>query len=170
MSRVLRIWFGGALLLVALLMGTSFAHTLEMPAKLRYDGEHWVFIQQTLYQAFASVGGTIELAAILAALILAYLVRRYRASFLLVSLSAACLLIAFLGIWVFVTNPVNAEVRSWSLRAIPAYWPRWRTRWEYSHVARFALHFAAFCLITAARERVRPALPDGEDPRGSGAH
>lgn len=37
------------LALVALLMGTSFAHVLELPARMQYDGALYVTLQKTLY-------------------------------------------------------------------------------------------------------------------------
>ena len=39
--------YWAALVLVALLMGTSFAHTLEMPPKMRVDGSMRTTLQHT---------------------------------------------------------------------------------------------------------------------------
>jgi hypothetical protein len=47
-------------------MGTTLCHVLEMPAKMKLDGAVWMMLQQNLYRGFASVGGFIEIAAILA--------------------------------------------------------------------------------------------------------
>jgi hypothetical protein len=43
-------WRLVTLILVALTMGLSFAHALEMPAKLEYDAALYVTVQQTLYR------------------------------------------------------------------------------------------------------------------------
>jgi len=40
-----KIWRFLTLLLTALSLGTSFAHVLEIPAKLRYDGPLYVTLQ-----------------------------------------------------------------------------------------------------------------------------
>jgi hypothetical protein len=51
----LKIWRGITLMLAALLTGTTFEHTLEMPAKLKVDGPRWLTFQYTFYPAFASI-------------------------------------------------------------------------------------------------------------------
>jgi hypothetical protein len=162
-------WFFVTLVLASLLLGTSFAHTLEMPVKLRYDAEQWLLLQQTLYRYFASAGGVFELGAIITATVLAFLVRRDGRSLLLVSAGAACLAIAFFGIWLFVTNRVNIEVSGWTSQSIPADWSQWRSQWEYSHLARFVLHLCGFCTLVGALLRPSPvpvaAPPSQEDAR-----
>jgi hypothetical protein len=45
----LQIWGFITLLLVALLLGLSFAHVLERPAKMTYDGPLYVTLQRSLY-------------------------------------------------------------------------------------------------------------------------
>jgi hypothetical protein len=57
-------------------MGTTFGHTLERPAKMHIPGSLWMTIQQTLYPAFASIGGAIEMGTIITALVLAVLMRQ----------------------------------------------------------------------------------------------
>src|SRR5258706_12426505 len=71
-------WCVLSLTLAGLLMGTSFAHVLEMPAKLRYDGPLWLQAQHSLYRVYGSIGGAIEVAAIVAAAILAVVLRDWR--------------------------------------------------------------------------------------------
>jgi hypothetical protein len=136
--------------LAALLMGTSFAHTLEMPAKLRFTEEHWLQAQQNLYVAYARVGGVLEVSAIVAAALLAWFLRDWRPAMLTAVAGAACLAIAFLVVWVLITNRVNARVAFWTPSTLPDEWPRWRKRWEISHVARFALHLGGFTLLALA--------------------
>jgi hypothetical protein len=154
---LLRLWFLVTLVLTALLLGTSFAHTLEMPAKLQYDAAQWTWLQHTLYQAFASVGGPIELLAITSSLVLIFLLRGHRQSFRLAVIGALCLLVAFFGIWIFITNSVNAETAGWTIgQPIPPNWAQWRARWEYSHVARFVLHLLAQMTFIAALLALSP--------------
>lgn len=52
---LLRAWYFITLILPALLMGTSFAHTLEMPAKLAVYGLTCTMFQHTLYPFFAYI-------------------------------------------------------------------------------------------------------------------
>lgn len=80
----MKIWFFLTLTLTALLMRTSSAHTLEMPAKMNVDGQPWRTFQHTLYPYFAYVGAPVELGAIVASAVLSYLAsgaRRHDLSF-----------------------------------------------------------------------------------------
>ena len=143
-------WIAAVLTLAALLMGTTFAHVLEMPAKFKADSQHWVSYQNTLYRAFASVGGVLEIAAILGAAGLAWMLRGSGLAFLLAFFAALMLAIAFFGVWIFVTNPVNRRVAAWSEADAPQDWQHWRTQWEFSHAARFAMHLLAFVAMLFA--------------------
>jgi len=86
---VVKIWCLATLVLAALLMGTSFAHALEMPAKMRYDTDEWMHAQHTLYFAYARIGGMIEIAAILAAGALATFLHDWRPAMLTAVAGAA---------------------------------------------------------------------------------
>src|SRR4030095_15602806 len=100
---LIKLWFLVTLLLTALLLGTTFAHTLEIPAKLQYDGPLWTRLQRTLYSGFLWIGGPVELAAIVAASVLAFMLRHEHWSFLLAAAAALCLAVAFFGVWIFMT-------------------------------------------------------------------
>jgi hypothetical protein len=116
---LLKFWFLLTLLLTALLLGTTFAHTLEILAKLKYDASLWTHLQQTLYWAFAWIGGPIELAAILSSGALAFMLRGKSTSFWLAATATGCLALAFFVIWIFVTNAANTEVAKWTTQSIP---------------------------------------------------
>jgi hypothetical protein len=143
----LRIWYFVTLLLVGLLMGTSFGHTLEMPAKLRVDEQLWMTFQHTLYPYFAYAGAPIELGAIVTAAVLSFLVRRQDAAYYFALLGAACVTLAFFVVWLGFTNPVNAETAGWTASSIPSDWAQWRRQWEYSHAVRFGLHLIGFSAL-----------------------
>src|SRR4030095_8354778 len=136
----IHIWYFLTLSLTSLLMGTSFAHTLEMPAKMNVDGQLWRTFQHTLYPYFAYVGAPVEIGAIIATAVLPYLVRAHRPAFYLALAGTICLALAFFVVWLGFTNPVNAETAKWTADTIPADWADWRRQWGYSHLARFALH------------------------------
>ena len=87
----IQVWYFLTLTLTSLLMGTSFAHTLEMPAKMNVDGQLWRTFQHTLYPYFAYVGAPVEIGAIVASAILSYLVRAHRPAFYLALAGTICL-------------------------------------------------------------------------------
>lgn len=147
---LLKFWFLLTLLLSALLLGTTFAHVLEILAKRSYDASLWTHLQQTLYWAFAWIGGPVELAAILSSGALAFLLRGSATSFWLVATATGCLALAFFVIWIFITNAANTEILKWTDQSIPADWETWRRQWDLSHAARFVLHFAAFLALAGA--------------------
>jgi Domain of unknown function (DUF1772) len=138
------------LTLVALVLGTSFCHVLEMPAKLAYEGAFYVMLQTTLYAHFGppGVGGLVEPAAILAVGLVAYLARGRRPAFALTLASGVCLLLAFPVIFFALTEPVNAAFRdSAATGELPLEWQWLRVLWELSHAVRFALHLSGFGLL-----------------------
>jgi hypothetical protein len=153
---LVRAWYLGTLVLTALLMGTSFAHTLEMPAKLAVDGPVWMLVQHTLYPFFAYVGAPVELGSIFTAAGLAFLLRGQRPDLYVTSIAALCLAAAF-GVWLGFTNPVNVETGRWTADSLPSNWAAWRAQWEYSHAVRFVLHFCGFVLLAL---RLVMSLPD----------
>jgi hypothetical protein len=140
----LTLWRLTALLLAALNMGMTWAHVLELPAKMRYDGRRWTQLQLTLYRAFGSEGPGmwIEPASVAAAGVLAFQVRG-RPAFRL-TVAAGSLLGLALAAWFAVIAPMNATFARWTPDALPADWTRVRRQWEYGHAARFALHLAGF--------------------------
>ena len=60
-----------AVVLAALTMGLAFAHTLELPQKLAYEVATWTQLQHGRYRYFAMVGGPLEVATIIAAVVFA---------------------------------------------------------------------------------------------------
>lgn len=91
----LRTWRFIALIFAALLMGTSFCHVLEMPAKMNVSGSLWMTFQHTLYHAFATLGGVVEIGTIVTVITLSFLVRRRRPALYLTLLGAICVTLAF---------------------------------------------------------------------------
>jgi hypothetical protein len=144
----MRVWAGASLVLGALLLGTTFAHVLEIRAKARMDGALWVTLQQHLYRAFASVGGGVEIGAIAATAGLAWTVRGRPGSGLATG-AAACFALAFVPVWVGIVLPVNREVFRWQSGAAPPGWERRRRRWDLGHATRFGLHLLGFGMLAA---------------------
>lgn len=141
------------LTLVALALGTSFAHVLEWPAKLRYDAAQYSKLQTSLYVKWGppNIGGWLEPAAILASLMVAVMMRHQRAAFGLALTAAAMLLLAFPVVFFWRVQPANRVFwAAASAGQAPADWTKWRAQWETGHATRFALHLIAFVLLAAA--------------------
>jgi hypothetical protein len=138
---MLRAWRFITLILAALSLTMESAHVLELPQKMQYDANMYSAVNTTMYRYFAIVGGIYQIGSIVAAAILAFLVRTRRPSFGWTVAGALCLLLAF-GIWLAIVAPVNSEVSA-TLRSapasVPAVWMRLRDRWEYGHAAGFVV-------------------------------
>ena len=141
-----------AVVLAALTMGLAFAHTLELPQKLAYDAATWTRIQHRLYRYFAVIGGPLEVATVVAAVVFAVRARGRRGG-RLAAVGAACFVVA-LGWWFAVVNTANAEVGGWAVGAVPSDWRRWRAQWELGHAAHFVVTFAGFLALLGAIVRV----------------
>jgi hypothetical protein len=167
----MRAWHVVTLVLVALVLGTSFAHVLQWPAKLQYDGALYTRLQNTLYVRWGppSLTGFVEPAAVLAVLVLAVVLRHERSALILVAAAAGVLLLAFPVIFYWRVEPANVVFRTAGLAGtVPKDWAAWRTRWETGHALRFVLHLVAFVLLASAATQVgspiRPRHPVRSHP------
>lgn len=150
---MVRIWKIITLTLVALVMGTSFAHVLEWPAKLQYDGELYLRLQTSLYSHWGppSPTGFLEPAAVIAVLILVAFVRDRLPTLRLTLATAGCLLLAFPLVFFWRVAPANAAFfHAANAGMLAADLNVWRIQWETGHALRFVLHLAAFILLSAS--------------------
>jgi hypothetical protein len=132
-----------ALFAVALTLGLTFAHVLEIPGKLRLGGDQWLIVQQNLYIGFGTVGAIIEIAGIILVWLLLFMSRHHRAAFYWVLVAASCVT-AGLGVWFRLVSPMNAIVSGSMAASLPADWTAVRNQWEVGqaiHAALFALGF-----------------------------
>ncbi|MDK1374688.1 MULTISPECIES: DUF1772 domain-containing protein [unclassified Sinorhizobium] len=148
-----------SLLLTALSLGPSFAHVLEAPPRLIvWSPELWreatVFNGQ--FELFAQIGGPIDIAAILVAALLTYLLAGERPA-VWFALAGTCLLVLGLGAWFTLVAPVNAVLDRWTPGPIPSDFASIRLQWETGHMVVAALKFLAFASIGAAV--LGPRLP-----------
>jgi len=148
----LRIWRFITIILAALALTMTSAHVLELPQKMQYDAQMYSAVNTTLYRYFATVGAFYTLGSILAAAVLAFLVRKHRPAFRWTLTGAICLLVAF-GTWLTIVAPVNNEVAD-ALRSapesVPALWMRLRERWEYGHATGFIVQLLGFSALVIA--------------------
>ncbi len=138
----------GVLLVVALSMALPFAHLMEMPARLQWDAALWIETTVTgnVFRMFGTLGGAIEVAAVLAAVALALTLRMRGEDSGLAALGALLLVAAHAVFWVLVA-PVNAEFAHWTPASYPSDWQAWRAQWEYSHALRALLEIGAFAAL-----------------------
>jgi hypothetical protein len=144
----LRTWRFITLMLAALGMTMGAAHMLELPPKTQYDAQMYAAVNSTLYRLYGIVGGFIQVAAILAAAVLSFLVRD-RPAFRLTLCGTLCLVLS-LGLWVALVQPVNAEwlqALQTTPESVPEAYIRLRDRWEYGHVAAFIAWLSGVSLL-----------------------
>ena len=153
-------WRFFTIILAALNMGMAFSHALEMPAKMAYDASLWTRLQHSLYQAYGTVGGAIEVGSVLAAIVLAFLVCNRRPGFHFAVLGAVCLAAAFVA-WLAFVAPMNAVVNTWTDGVIPADWTRVRDQWEYAHAGRFILQLVGLSSLVGSVLTETPAEAPG---------
>jgi hypothetical protein len=149
---MLRIWRFLTLVLAALALTMTSAHVLELPQKMRYDAAMYSAVNTTLYRYFATVGGAYSMGSIVAAIVLAVLVRHHRPAFAW-TLAGGALLVLWLVSWLTLVSPVNAQVAA-ALRAdpqtVPALWMQLRMRWEYGHAIGFVIQLLGFCALVVS--------------------
>jgi hypothetical protein len=156
----MKTWRFVTIMLTALSMGAAWAHLLEMPAKLQYEGSMWLHLLQTLYPpGFGTVGGFSEIGAVIAAIILLFVVRGRGRAFAWTVLGAICLVATHAVFWIWV-SPVNAAMLPLSSEMLPADWTRLRDQWEYAHASRAILQVIALgAFVVSILVEVPPATP-----------
>jgi hypothetical protein len=145
-------WRLVTVLLVALVMGLAFAHVLERPAKMAYDGSLYTTLQRSLYQKWGPphIGGFLEPAAILATGLLAVAVRKRKRAFWLTAGALAAMLVAFPVVFFIYNAPVNAAFLGADPGVVPPGWQGLRESWETGHTIRFGLQLLALAFLAVS--------------------
>jgi hypothetical protein len=142
-------------------MGLSVAHALEFPGKLRLDEPTYRAVQAIYYPGFTTGGLVGEFGGMLALIALLFMTPPASERFWWIAAALGFLVLGHATYWI-VTHPVNAawlkDTRLsgmsnlfFGLFSAPdADWRHMRNVWEYSHVARAALHIAGFLSMTLA--------------------
>ena len=141
-----------SLVLAALSLGPSYAHVLEsLPRLTVWSRELWrdatVFHRQ--FEWFARIGAPVDVAAIVAAFVLAYLLYDQRATFWLV-VAGAAFLAAGLAAWLALVAPANAVLATWRPGSIPSNFDVIRRRWEIGHMVVAALKLCGLVFLCMA--------------------
>lgn len=150
------------LVLVAVTMGLSLAHALELPGKLRLDEASYKAVQAIYYPGFTLGGLVGEFGGIVALAVLVYLTPSGTTHFWWTVAALALMLIAH-GVYWVVTHPVNNFwVKDIAMSApsttffsmftggAAGDWTDLRNRWELSHVIRAVLHAMSLVFIAMA--------------------
>lgn len=164
------LWFF-SVFLMALTLGLSWCHVVQIPPQLSWSGPFWVTVIQSLYSTFGLAGGLTWIGSILSLWFLVFLVRKRRPVFWW-TLAAAVLMIVELPIaWTFI-GPVNAVLMGWAPQApltdaaaylnhyeqtLPSDWLSYRTRWETGHAVSAALEALAFGALLVAVVKQLPS-------------
>lgn len=150
---------------VAVAMGLSLAHALELPGKLRLGREAYVVMQRVYYPGFTIGGGIGEGCGIIATLVLLLATPWGGLPFWL-TLGGFLLMLVMHAVYWLYTHPVNrfwvegVELSGPGAAFFAAGqphdgddrpdWDALRNQWEYSHVARAVLAGISLALIAAA--------------------
>lgn len=145
----LRIWRFITIVLAALALTMSSAHVLELPQKMQYEAQLYSAVNTTMYRYFAIVGGVYSMGSIVAAVVLAFLVRNHRPAFWW-ALAGSVLLVLWFASWLSLVAPVNNQVAAAlesAPESVPGLWMRLRERWEYGHAAGFVIQLLGFSAL-----------------------
>ena len=140
-----------SIILVAISMAATWAHLLEMPAKLTLSRSEYFTVQQ-IYRGWAWLG-VIIFSALASTSALAVLTRPDRILVRGAAASTACIVLALIVFFSF-TFPANQATANWTVA--PDNWPVLRRQWEYAHAGEALLYFAAliFLVVAAVSRRV----------------
>jgi hypothetical protein len=145
-----------SLLCTALVLGLTVTHDLEIPGKQQLSGAEWLNVQHTFYGGFAIVGGIAEVLGLVTTLILAYLLRRQRAAFVL-TLIAAASFAGMLALFALGNNPLNQQIATWTPQTLPANWQQIRDAWDTYHAISSGLAALALVALLVSVLRDTPA-------------
>ena len=137
-----------ALLLVSLTAGRAFWVSLgENPSKI--SGRSYVELYQVVDRAIEVPIAITGIGDFLFTLPAAFLYRQDRATFFLLLLASALVLVSCL-VTIFVSVPINHLRATWNPDALPANYEYCVARWWNWHQVRLAMLLPAMCLLFVA--------------------
>lgn len=147
----IRVWRFMTLMLATFSLSLSMTHLLEMPQRMQFDQQLWVRVTvfENVYKLFGSVGAVFEIAAILTAMVLAFLLHRRGSTFYWTLGGAIFLVLAFVS-WIIFVAPMNAEFAKWLTNPVPTDWTRYRDQWEYAHAVNALIKIIGLSLLVVS--------------------
>lgn len=133
-----------SVLFLAIALGASLAHLLELPNKMGLTREDYLTVQQ-IYRGWALLGFAVVGALLSILMLTVMLWNQFRASAWLALVSLFCIAATQVVFWTW-TYPANVETQNWTV--LPDHWMALRKQWEYSHAAGAALNLIAFIALT----------------------
>lgn len=127
-----------ALFFVAVALGPTLAHLLELPNKINLARDEYLTVQQ-IYRGWALLGFVVA-GALVSTLVLAVMVRRERRAFVFALLAFICIVGTQVVFWTY-TYPTNQATNNWTM--LPENWTDLRQQWEYSHATSAGLNLLA---------------------------
>ena len=141
-----------ALMLAALTLGMSLAHLMQIPARMGWDQYLWVgsTVQGGLYALSGTAGAVLNVATLIALMLLVYFVQEHGRPGLRSALVAALLFSLALVLWWVLVYPVNVELAKWVDGPVPTDWTSYRDRWEWGHAVISLIELAGFATLVGS--------------------
>jgi hypothetical protein len=143
--------------------GMGVALLLKMPERWTAPPGQWLATVREggPYHPFGPTGAAIELAALLALIVLAWLLRRPGDVVARLSTAAATGFVLALLVWWTIIFPVHVELSAWG-KDIPADLADYRLRWEIGQAVKAGLQSAGLiALLWAVLMEPAPPPQDG---------
>jgi hypothetical protein len=133
------------IILVALLAGTSFGIWVGLdPAN--YSASTYIEQQQHLVLSLQTLLVSLVIIATLVTLTSAFLQREDKKTFMAL-LAAACFLLLCIVITRFGNLPIQTEMMTWNIQAVPEDWMVLRDQWWSFHIQRTVAELVALALV-----------------------
>ena len=147
-----------SLFFVALALGPSLAHLLELPNKIGLSRGDYLTVQQ-IYSGWALLGIVVA-GALITSLTLTFLVLGDRAAFTFALIAFVCIVAAQVVFWTY-TYPANVATNNWTM--LPDNWELLRRNWEYSHATGAVLNLIAMVSLILSVLIKQPAIQAGSN-------
>jgi hypothetical protein len=140
------------IMLAALSLSVGIGHLMQLPARMGWDQYLWVgsTVQGGTYALSGPLGVLLQVATIIALIVLALLLRRHGAAGFAFTAAAAAMFAIGLLIWWVLVYPVNVELAKWVNGPVPDNWAEWRSSWEWGQAANGLAQLFGFAALIAS--------------------
>jgi hypothetical protein len=134
-----------AILLVAFAGAIAASHVVRWPLRPNVSALPIVRLQSAV-RRFGLLLGVIEVASLIALLVVLFKVQAGTTTMWLVAAAALCVA-AMIGVWAAWLRPLNATIAAWLPETLPTDWSHHHRRWATFHSARAILAIIALALL-----------------------